>query len=130
MVAVDTNIIVRLLTKDNKSQFKQAYRIFEENEIFVSDTVILELEWVLRYSYKYKANDIYLSFQEFFGLANVYVADARKLLLALEWHNLGLDFADAFHLVNSQHCTAIYSFDSAFIKKAKDFSVCEVKLPD
>lgn len=128
MVAVDTNIIVRLLTKDNKTQYEKAYQIFKRNEIFVSDTVILELEWVLRYSYKYKVNDIYLSFHKFFGLDNVYITDARKLSLALDWHKLGVDFPDAFHLVNSQHCSVIYSFDSKFVNKAKNLSACEVKL--
>jgi predicted nucleic-acid-binding protein len=47
MVAVDTNIIVRLLTQDDEAQYQKSLEIFQTQTIFIPDTVILETEWVL-----------------------------------------------------------------------------------
>ena len=47
MVAIDTNIIVRLLTRDDESQYKKVLALFKKHDIFIADTVILETEWVL-----------------------------------------------------------------------------------
>lgn len=44
MIAIDTNIIVRLLTKDDEEQYQKAYRIFSSAEdIFIPTTVALHL---------------------------------------------------------------------------------------
>ncbi len=52
MIAVDTNIIIRFLTHDDTKQYKKAFSIFSTQDVFISDTVILETEWVLRYAYE------------------------------------------------------------------------------
>lgn len=49
MIAVDTNIIIRLLTHDDEQQYKKSFAIFNTQEVFISDTVILETEWVLKF---------------------------------------------------------------------------------
>ncbi|MCI5218515.1 MAG: type II toxin-antitoxin system VapC family toxin [Candidatus Electrothrix sp. LOE2] len=51
MVSADTNVIVRLLVGDDKSQSEKAKQLFEQEEIFIPTTVVLECEWVLRYAY-------------------------------------------------------------------------------
>ncbi|WP_242055318.1 MULTISPECIES: PIN domain-containing protein [Nostocales] len=51
MVAVDTNIIVRLLTQDDELQYQKSLEIFQTQTVFIPDTVILETEWVLRFAY-------------------------------------------------------------------------------
>ncbi|MDW7774625.1 MAG: PIN domain-containing protein [Desulfobulbaceae bacterium] len=53
MIAVDTNVLVRLLTHDDEKQFQKAASLFAENDIFIAATAILETEWVLRYAYKF-----------------------------------------------------------------------------
>ncbi|MDZ7967304.1 MAG: PIN domain-containing protein [Nostoc sp. DedSLP03] len=58
MIAVDTNIIVRFLTQDDELQFQKSKEIFQTQDIFISDTVILETEWVLRFAYKFKRHEI------------------------------------------------------------------------
>ncbi len=113
MISVDTNIVVRLLTKDDVEQFQQSLKLFQEKEIFICDTVILETEWVLRFAYKFSSSEIDQAFTRLFGLPNVYLANANAISQVLEWHQAGLDFADAFHLVKSQHCSQLYPFDHA-----------------
>lgn len=129
MVAVDTNIIVRLLTQDDEAQYQKSLEIFQTQTIFIPDTVILETEWVLRFAYKFKAVEICAALRKLFGLPNVNVNNARLVSQALQWHETGLDFADAFHLAQSQNYAEFYTFDEKFVKKAKGTTSCEVKVP-
>ena len=130
VISVDTNIVVRLLTKDDRRQYQISFKLFQEQEIFISDTVILETEWVLRFAYKFSASDIYQAFMKLFGLANVHLANANKIAQVFEWYRSGLDFADALHLAQSQHCTQMYTVDSKFIRKAENLSEYEVIQPE
>ena len=50
MIAIDTNVIVRLITRDNEEQYQKSFKIFHDKNIFIADTVILETEWVLRFA--------------------------------------------------------------------------------
>lgn len=129
MISVDTNIVVRLLTKDDQPQYQISFKLFQEQEIFIGDTVILETEWVLRFAYKFSASDIYQAFIKLFGLANVHLTNANKVAQVLEWYHSGLDFADAFHLAHSQRCTQMYTFDRKFSRKADNLTECEVIQP-
>ncbi len=52
MIAIDTNVLVRLLTRDDEPQSRQASALFTKNKIFIPETVILETEWVLRFADK------------------------------------------------------------------------------
>ncbi|OKH24183.1 twitching motility protein PilT [Hydrococcus rivularis NIES-593] len=129
MVTVDTNIVVRLLTQDDELQFQQSVKLFQSQDIFISDTVILETEWVLRFAYKFKPFDVCLALRKLFGLPNVHLANASLVAQVLQWHESGLDFADAFHLAHSQQCSELYTFDEKFIKTAKGLTQCRVRKP-
>jgi predicted nucleic-acid-binding protein len=127
MVAVDTNIIVRLLTQDDEAQYQKSLEIFQTQTIFIPDTVILETEWVLRFAYKFKPVEICTALRKVLGLPNVNVSNNNLVFQALQWHEAGLDFADAFHLAQSQNHAEFYTFDEKFVKKAKGITSCEVK---
>ncbi|WP_414578435.1 type II toxin-antitoxin system VapC family toxin [Anabaena sp. CCY 9402-a] len=129
MVAVDTNIIVRLLTQDDELQYRKSLEIFQNQNIFIPDTVVLETEWVLRFAYKFKPVEICTALRKLFGLPNVHLSNASLVFQALQWHELGLDFADAFHLAQSQNHAEFYTFDEKFVKKAKGLTSCEIKQP-
>jgi len=129
MIAVDTNVIIRLLTRDDNEQFKKAKKFLTKNEIFVPDTVILETEWVLRFAYDFNVLDISSGLRKFLGLPNVHVHNINAVAQALEWQDKGLDFADAFHLALSQHCTGFATFDRKFRTTAKDLQPCFLQEP-
>ena len=129
MISVDTNVIVRLLTHDDEQQYKRAYGVFRKGDVFVSDTVILESEWVLRYAYKFSREQIGDALSRLLGLPNVYVTDPVVIHTAIQWHATGLDFADALHLAASRHCHGMVTFDAEFVKQAKGISTCPVSLP-
>jgi len=129
MIAVDTNVIVRLLTQDDEKQYNKSLRLFQEQDIFIPDTVILETEWVLRFAYNFKPDEICQAFRSLLGLPNVQVTNASLMAQLLQWHENGLDFADALHLAQSQNCSAIYTFDNQFVNRAKGLTECEVQQP-
>lgn len=129
MIAVDTNVVVRLLAQDNQPQFRKSLQLFQEQEIFIPDTVILETEWVLRFAYQFQPVQVCQALRNLFGLPNVRLSDAGKMVQVLQWHENGLDFADAFHLLQSQQCSAFYTFDDKFLKKAQGLTQCEVRKP-
>jgi predicted nucleic-acid-binding protein len=129
MISVDTNIIERFLTHDDDKQYKQAFKIFNSNEIFIADTVILETEWVLRFAYEFKPKDICNAFISLFGLKNIHLLNPAFTSQAIEWHKMGMDFSDAMHLTQCQQYEKLYTFDKKFILKAKALTDCEVVLP-
>jgi len=129
MISVDTNVIIRFLTHDDERQYKKSFTLFNKQEIFISDTVILETEWVLRYAYKFSSNEICNAFVNLFGLKNIHLSNPTFIAQALEWHKHGMDFSDAMHLTQCQQFEKLYSFDKKFISKAKKLTTCEVVLP-
>lgn len=130
MIAIDTNVIVRLLVNDDAAQYKEALKLFNEHDVFIADTVILETEWVLRFAYDFKADQIAGAFTKLLGLPNVHINHPSLVAQAITWHTQGLDFADAFHLANSQQCETFFTFDQKMIKSAKDINSCEVLAPN
>jgi predicted nucleic-acid-binding protein len=52
MIAFDTNMLVRALVLDNPAQADVVRELMAANTVFISRTVLLETEWVLRARYK------------------------------------------------------------------------------
>jgi len=129
MTGVDTNILVRLLTRDNEGQFQKAFALFNKDTVFIADTVMLETEWVLRFAYSFKSHEIRDAFIKLLSLPNVKTKNPDILFLAIEWASKGLDFADALHLAYSKDSDQFATFDSDFIRRSKGLSKCVVKKP-
>jgi len=118
MISVDTNILVRILTGDDELQYRKAMALFDHNDIFISNTVILETEWVLRYAYDFSRSDIHRALLHLCGLPQVNLAHPQHIAKALTWYQEGLDFADALHLAGSSAQDSFATFDQALIKKS------------
>ena len=54
MRAIDTNVLVRALVRDDTTQSARAEALLSEHRIFIPVTVMLELEWVLRSRYAFR----------------------------------------------------------------------------
>jgi predicted nucleic-acid-binding protein len=52
MMALDTNVLVRYLTRDEPEEAARAKSLVERGPVFVAKTVMLESEWVLRSAYQ------------------------------------------------------------------------------
>lgn len=111
MRAVDTNVLVRYLTRDDERQARVARRLLEGSQIYVTKTVLLELEWVLRSLYDQSAADCHRLIAALAGARNVSVEDPDGVARALEWFGRGMDFADALHLAGSSPAESFSTFD-------------------
>ena len=129
MIAVDTNVIVRLMTEDDTSQYQKSVRLFRRHDIFISTTVLQETEWVLRYSYQFSRRDINNALLGLAGLENVYIDNPTGLMQALDWHAQGLDFSDALHLSHSAQDNTFYTFDQKLISTGSKVTSYKLKKP-
>lgn len=129
MRAIDTNIIVRLLTADDAEQAETARVVVEAGNIFVSATVLLETEWVLRAGYRFQPAKIVAALRALAGLPGVTVEEPAQIAAALDWLEGGMDFADALHLACSSHCSAFVTFDQKFARRAKSIATIPVLIP-
>src|SRR5258708_3632133 len=127
MLAIDTNVIVRFLTRDHPQQSRKAKALIDSEHVFVCTTVLLETEWVLRSIYEFTQTEIVKAFTAFAGLPNVIVEDAAMIAKALDWTARGMDFADALHLANAQGSDVFVSFDRRFVRTAKEISDIAVR---
>ena len=123
MIAFDTNVWVRYVTNDEPDQAKQALAVLAgAEEIFVAKTTLLELEWVLRAAYELSAAAIIRALRHILGLPNVQIEMPDQLEKAIDYYEKGLDFADALHLASSPEGVSFYTFDIAFIKRARSLN--------
>jgi predicted nucleic-acid-binding protein len=127
--AIDTNVVVRLLTADDAEQARAARLVVEAGDIFVGATVLLEAEWVLRAGYRFEAAQIAAALRALAGLPGVTTESPLQLATALDWFGSGMDFADALHLARSSHCSAFVTFDQKFAKRAKSLPSIPVMAP-
>ena len=129
VIAIDTNVLVRLLTSDHPTQSKASHRLFATEDIYIPDTVLLETEWVLRAAFGLAPGEICTALRRVCGLRNVTLSDGQRVAQILDWHEAGFDFADAFHLVLSRDQEALKTFDADFIKTAKKLTDRRVERP-
>jgi len=128
VIAVDTNVIVRLLTNDHAAQAARAAAVCRAGPVFVPKSVLLETEWVLRYSYRLGTDAILRALRGVLGLPNVSVEDPNTAVMALALLEQGFDFADALHVASSVRADRFVTFDARLVKRAQRASSLEVAL--
>ena len=118
MITLDTNVLARLLLRDDRVQFERAKAMLATDQQFTAPvTVLLELVWVLE-SNDCTAAEIQRGVGLLLGLPNFNPPQAWALRLALDAFVQGIDFADALHLALSKGEDALLTCDKAFVKKA------------
>lgn len=123
MRAIDTNVVVRHLVGDEPEQAARATAVIAAGQVFVSTTVLLESDWVLRSTYGYSGARVAAALRALAGLEEVTVEDPLLLAEALDRAERGMDFADALHLGAAARCETMLTFDRRFIRAAADARV-------
>ena len=129
MIGIDTNVVVRFLTLDPPEQARRARELIANNDVFVSLTVVLETEWVLRDAYDLTRLEIVRQLRAFCAMRRVTVAEAALVDRALVWAEAGLDLADALHLAQEESLDAFVTFDKKLVSRARKLDSVEVRLP-
>lgn len=101
MIGLDTNVLVRYLTRDDAGQYGRAAALIDaaanRGEQFVVNTAVLcELAWVLGSSYRYSREEIAGALEQILATAQFEVErldDARQALR--DFRSTKADFSDA-----------------------------------
>ena len=118
MIALDTNLLARLLLRDDRKQHARVLQLLAgQQEFTAAVTVMLELVWVLEVN-GCSTGDIVRGLNLLLGLPNFKPQQADALRQALLGFAQGLDFADALHLALSHASQELATFDKAFARKA------------
>ena len=124
MIALDTNLLVRYLVKDDPEQTVLATKFLANNRCFILKTVLLEVAWVLSSpnGYNLSREIVHERLLHVLGLPGVTTEDAVHVALALDLYSKGMDFADALHLSGSTELSSFATFDRRFASLAKELN--------
>jgi len=125
MIAVDTNVLVRFLVRDDAGQAARAAELIRSSEIWISKTVLLETEWVLRSLYDFSPQRVAGALRALAGLETIFLEDAGAVAKALNWFEQGLDYADALHLASAGNAKQFATFNRKFARQARGVTKVE-----
>jgi predicted nucleic-acid-binding protein len=100
VAAIDTNVLVRLVTKDDESQFKKARAFVEKHQpVLVTQLSVLELVWVLMSRYNLDKERTCQVVRALLEMRELNIQAPAILEAALNtWMKSKADFADCFIL--------------------------------
>jgi predicted nucleic-acid-binding protein len=126
VLALDTNVLVRYLVRDDQQQFEKARRLIKREAdngepVLVSLLVLLETEWVLRSRYELAKLEILSAFSTLLDASDLAFEDEPSVEHALySWKDSVADFADC--LIDARNrrlgCRATATFDTKALKLA------------
>jgi predicted nucleic-acid-binding protein len=131
MLGVDTNVLIRYLTRDDQPQYEKARRMIDREvtkgePVLVSLLVLLETEWVLRSRYEMAKADIVTAFSALLDTADLTFEDEPSVETAVySWKDSAADFADCLIEARNRRlgCRATATFDVRALKLAGFISV-------
>ncbi|PYR69272.1 MAG: hypothetical protein DMF87_26760 [Acidobacteria bacterium] len=101
MIGLDTNLLIRYLTKDDSAQYAKASRLIEQavqrdERLLINSIVLCEITWVLDAAYKYSRADIADALERILHTAQFDVERAPEARQALDdFRSTQAGFADA-----------------------------------
>jgi predicted nucleic-acid-binding protein len=123
MRALDTNVLARFFVDDaddaQAARQRPAAIAALAERAFVSVTVLLELEWVMRGFYELPAREVSRVLRALASIEHITLEERDAVLVAVDSFDKGLDFADALHLARSSRASGFATFDQRLAKRAK-----------
>ena len=102
MRSVDTNIVIRLLLRDDPAQVVLVDTLVAEGGLIMSLTVLIEVEWVLRAVYRLDRPAVSNLLTLLVDIEGIDVLDPPGVRWALGRHAAGADLADMIHLIATE----------------------------
>ena len=126
MIAVDTNVLLRYLLRDDEAQAERSRRVFERDErILITDIVLAEAVWTL-IGRRYRATkaDVIAVVEKLLEEPNVRFEDDDVIWSALQaYRETDADFADALIVHKAlktvsvgDELKVVYTFDTAALQ--------------
>ena len=127
MKAFDTNVLARFFIKDEDDSQAEKQRpaavAAMSQRGFVSVTVLLEFEWVMRGFYGLSRQEISRVLLGLASIDHVSIEDRSVVLIALDAFRKGFDFADALHMARAARTAAFVTFDQRLARRASSLAL-------
>lgn len=125
MIALDTNVIIRFLVRDDATQAKTVYARFKKAEaarerLFIPILVLLETLWVLESAYKMSRGDILDALEDLRQMPIIdFEADGVLDQLIASGRKTSADLPDLLisHSAECSDCDAVLTFDKKAAKQ-------------
>lgn len=119
MIGIDTNVLVRYITQDDKKQAEMVNDLFEkklssDQPGFISFVVLVEMVWVLEGCYKQPKNEIIRVISKLLSVKQLMIENKNTADKALKlYRSCSADFSDAVIYVLSceKGCSSVVTFD-------------------
>lgn len=123
MMGLDTNVLVRYITQDDRKQAQQAGRLIEnlneETPGYISVVTIMELYWVLETAYQLTRSQLVQVFQTLIAVDHLKIDRVAAVASAVrQYSESKADFADCLieRLASSAGCVRTLTFDKGAAK--------------
>lgn len=125
MIALDSNVLVRLLVEEDGEQARKALALLRRaadrgERLYVSDVVVCEVAWVLASVYELEPAQVTAAVRGLVDATELAFRDPAALERALaDGEARGGDLADhvILQLALAAGCTAVATFDRALLKQ-------------
>lgn len=118
MIAVDTNVIVRLIVGDDPDQVALALELAAREAFYVSFTVLEEVEWVLRSRFRYSRDDIVCALRALPDLVTLRYEDDDDARWAIERYAQSGELADYLHIASARMAGRFVTFERRLSHRA------------
>jgi predicted nucleic-acid-binding protein len=123
LIGLDTNVLVRYILQDDPIQGAKAKRaiarLTPENRGFIATTVLCELVWVLKSTYKIPKPQCVSMVEHILLTSDLEVEHSNLCWRALKYFAAGkADFCDYLvrELATASGCSVVLTFDKAALK--------------
>lgn len=124
MIAIDTNVLVRLLVVDDSAQCEAARTLVEKNRVLILRTVLLEAEWVLRSRFGLERKLIHRFFDGLASTSGIEIEAEGATRRALDAYGKGIDLADALHATGA--ALAFHTFDEKLFRQRRRIGSADI----
>ena len=125
-IAVDTNVLVRIVTQDDPVRVKKAYALIERydsREVFICHVVLLETYFVLRKKYALSKEEILEDFEELLKIPQFCFEYESSVRLGLSKAVKGYGFNDVLiGEIGAARNLKTHTFDTG-LKENKNFEM-------
>ncbi len=123
--AVDTNVLARVMVRDDERQAKLADRVLADG-VVVGSTVLLELGWLLASRYAVRREGVVKVMRRLIDLPTVHLVDVDAVEWVIDRYEDRGDFADLMHVATvADHADGFVTFD----RQLKEDSGPETPVP-
>lgn len=127
MIGIDTNILIRYLTRDDAAQYRATMNLLTRKAatFFVPDLVLIEADWVLSSLYDWSRDEIADAFARLLHVHHLQFEDEDRIRRALGAVRRGADLSDEMLvcLCREFGCQEFATFDVTIVKRHPKFAI-------